>query len=112
MIGYILKLIRIANNNLTIKEAADKLGVSQAYVSSIESGNKKPSLNTITKFATAYDISPSRIVLFDEIQTQTGLSYQETLKMVLDYYVLGKYTGDPEEIKKDYPKEGNQGLTR
>ena len=36
MLGYILKLTRIAND-MSIKQAAEKTGVSSAYFSEIES---------------------------------------------------------------------------
>lgn len=87
MIGYILKLIRVANNNMSTKDVAKMLDVSSSHISLIEKGDKKPSLTMLKKISSVYNIPLSEILLFDEIQEQKGLNYQQTLKMILEYYV-------------------------
>ena len=42
-LGTVLQLLRIANN-LSIKELAEKINTSSAYISEIEANKKKPSL--------------------------------------------------------------------
>lgn len=86
MLGYILKLTRIAIN-MSTKEAAIKAGTSSTYISEVESGNKTPSLSMLKKIAITYDISVSKLLLFEELATEQNLNYQETLKLILEYYV-------------------------
>ena len=86
MLGYILKLTRIAIN-MSTKDAAIKSGVSSTYISEVESGNKTPSLSMLKKIALTYDISVSKLLLFEELATEQNLNYQETLKLILEYYV-------------------------
>jgi len=88
MIGYILKLVRVANNNMSAATAAKMLGVSSTFICEIEKGNKKPSITTLKKISSIYNIPLSEILLFDELQEQNSLSYQQTLKMILEYYIF------------------------
>ena len=86
MLGYILKLTRIAND-MSIKQAAEKTGVSSAYFSEIESGNKKPTLSMLKKICETYNLPVSSLLSFEEIATAKNLNYQEALIMILKYYV-------------------------
>ncbi len=87
MLGNILKIIRIANDNMSVKDAASKMGVSSSYITEIENGNKTPSLNTLRKFSIVYNIPVSRIVGLDEQEEDEKMSYQELLRNVLQYYI-------------------------
>lgn len=55
-IGHILKLMR-TNMAITQKEMADMLGISQNYLSLIESNKKDPSNEKIADFAKQLNIS-------------------------------------------------------
>ena len=64
-IGNVLKSIRLIRD-ITIKELADSMGVSAAYISEVELNNKNPSLEMLTKFSDALSVSKSAIMYFDE----------------------------------------------
>jgi transcriptional regulator with XRE-family HTH domain len=49
------------NHNLRKKSIAQKFGVSEDYVSKIESGSKFPSLNFCLKCAGEFDINPNYV---------------------------------------------------
>jgi transcriptional regulator with XRE-family HTH domain len=65
MIGEALRLIRVFHN-LKQKEAADKLQISQSYISEIERGTKTPTLELIQRYGEVFDIPPSSIMYFSE----------------------------------------------
>ena len=54
--GHVLKLVR-TSKGMTQKEMADLFGVSQNYLSLIESDKKFPSIDTVAGFAKSLKIS-------------------------------------------------------
>ena len=87
-LGTVLQLLRIANN-LSIKELAEKINTSSAYISEIEANKKKPSLELLSKYSEALGVSTSTILYFDEEGSQFGYKYQKLL-----FQILKKLTGD------------------
>ena len=65
MLGSSLRLIRKLYGE-TAKELANQLGISATYLSEIENGKKKVSLDLIQKYAIHYNIKCSTILFFDE----------------------------------------------
>ena len=65
MIGELLRLIRVFND-LTLSELAKSLNASASYLSEIESGKKKPTLDFIKQFSNYFKIRPSTILFFME----------------------------------------------
>jgi len=61
----LLKIIRTVNG-LSQLQAAECLGISKSYLSEIENGKKKVSLDILEKYKDIFDISPSMILFFDE----------------------------------------------
>lgn len=55
-LGENMKKIRLAKR-MTQGDICRKLEVDRAYISNIESGNKNPTLSTITKLAKALGVS-------------------------------------------------------
>jgi transcriptional regulator with XRE-family HTH domain len=55
-IGNRIKKFR-KTNSLTIKQLAEKVGVSQSYISQLENDKVNPSLGTLKKIANALDIN-------------------------------------------------------
>ena len=86
--GNVFRLIRIANNNMTVTDAAKQLEVSSSYLCDIESGRKNVSLKILNKFSSFYNIPVSQILLIDEAQIEDNLDYKQTLKLILEYYIL------------------------
>ena len=60
-----LRLIRVFHD-LKQYELSDRLGVSQSYLSEIESGRKEPSIGLIKKYSQEFKIPLSSILFFSE----------------------------------------------
>ncbi|NBW07263.1 MAG: XRE family transcriptional regulator [Caulobacteraceae bacterium] len=65
MISSALRLVRIYHN-LTPAEAAVKLGISRSYLSELEKGSKTASIEVLNKYAVAFDMPVSSLMLFVE----------------------------------------------
>jgi transcriptional regulator with XRE-family HTH domain len=65
LLNRALKLVRVYHN-LTQVEAAHRIGLSKSYVSEIESGQKKVSLEVLEKYSSAFKIPVSSLMLFAE----------------------------------------------
>lgn len=65
MIHNALRLIRVFHD-IKQKDLAEKLGISNSYLSEIESGNKPPSLELIEKYAEVFKMPTSSILFFSE----------------------------------------------
>lgn len=60
-----LKLIR-EFHRLSQSEVATRIGLSNSYVSELEKGTKKPTVEVLEKYAAAFQIPMSSLVLFAE----------------------------------------------
>lgn len=85
-IGNVFKLIRIAMD-LSVKEVAEQLGVSSAYICEIEANNKKPSMAMIEKYCNFFEISKSTLFLFEEEGNKINYDYQKLLLQILQSIV-------------------------
>ena len=56
-----MKRIRLVKQ-MTQGDICRKLGVDRAYISNVESGNKNPTLSTITKLAKALGVSVDELL--------------------------------------------------
>ena len=65
MLNKALRLIRVFHD-LNQKDLADKLGISNSYLSEIESGKKTPTLEVIEKYSEVFHIPSSSILFFSE----------------------------------------------
>ena len=65
MLNEILRLLRVLNDLKSI-ELAKMLSVSPSYVSEIEAGKKKPTLELIQKYAQAFKTTPATLLFFAE----------------------------------------------
>lgn len=65
MFGQALKLLR-RHQGLNQATLASKLGVSRSYVSELESGNRTPSLDLLSRYAETFDVPVSSLVFFAE----------------------------------------------
>lgn len=60
-----LRLIRVYHD-LNQADAAARVGLSKSYVSEIESGKKKVTLEVLEKYSNAFDLPASSLMLFAE----------------------------------------------
>jgi transcriptional regulator with XRE-family HTH domain len=65
-----LKLIR-DYHRLSQTEMATRVGLSKSYISELESGTKKVSLDVLERYAAEFNIPMSSLVLFAE-RTESG----------------------------------------
>lgn len=82
MINEALRLIRVFHD-LKQAEAAEKLGLSQSYISELERGSKSPTLEVIEKYAAAFDLPASSILYFSE-------NLDESNRSKATHFVAGK----------------------
>ena len=60
-LGQNMKRIRLSKQ-MSQGDICRKLGVDRSYISNVESGNKNPTLSTITKLAEALGVSVDEIL--------------------------------------------------
>jgi transcriptional regulator with XRE-family HTH domain len=65
MLNEALRLIRVFHD-MKQAEAAKALGVSASYLSEVEKGKKKPTLELVERYAETYRIPASSIMYFSE----------------------------------------------
>ncbi len=65
MFGQALKLLR-RYQGLNQSALAKKLSVSRSYISELESGNRTPSLDLLSRYADVFNIPVSSLVFFAE----------------------------------------------
>ncbi|MFT6659347.1 helix-turn-helix transcriptional regulator [Maritalea sp.] len=65
MLSEALRLIRVFHD-LKQNELAERLDISQSFLSEIENGKKAPSNELVAKYATEFDLPISSIWFFDE----------------------------------------------
>lgn len=81
-IGRILRLLRIAND-LSARELAAKAELSQGFISEVEAGKKKPSLDALDKYSKALGVSKATIMYFEESEQNERSENQELLYKIL-----------------------------
>lgn len=65
MLNQALRLIR-TYHDISQTELCSELGISNSYLSEIESGKKQPSLEILNKYSEQFDIPLSSILFFSE----------------------------------------------
>lgn len=65
MLNEALRLIRVYHD-LRQTEMAEQLGISKSYLSEIEKGSKRPTLDLVEKYASRFGIPVSSILFFSE----------------------------------------------
>lgn len=91
--GRQIQLLRI-QHNLTQKELAEKLQTSQNYLSDVETGKKRPSLDYYMSIANFFKVSLDQIfadsidmkknIIIDSIVLKISYMPKEEQKLVLD----------------------------
>ena len=83
MIGEALRLLRIFNGYKSV-ELAEKIGISQSYVSEIENNKKQPTLDILEKYANVFGMKRSTLLLFEEaLENDDGMENGKKQKVAL-----------------------------
>lgn len=80
MLNEALRLIRVFHD-LNQKDLADKLGISNSYLSELESGKKTPTLEVIEKYSEVFNMPSSSILFFSE-NLDSGDKSEKTKKSI------------------------------
>lgn len=71
MINEALRLVRVLHD-YTSKQLASELGISPSFLSEIENGHKRPSIDLIAKYAEVFRTKPSVLLYFaEELQEES-----------------------------------------
>lgn len=65
MLNRALKIVR-QYHNLNQTQLAGKLSLSTSYISELESGKKEPTLEVLDRYAKAFNMSMSSLLVFSE----------------------------------------------
>ena len=100
-IGDMLKLVR-ARKGLSQRDMAFVLGVSQNYLSLIESNRKTPTADTLTEFANALNISRDALMFAssgvpDELNESDAKEFQRLQQNIISL-LLFEPNREPREI--------------
>ncbi len=91
-LGKILKLIR-TNKSMTQKQMADHIGISQNYLSLIESNSKVPSADRLSSFAKTLKVSKDALVFVasqppEELSLEDKKKYRELQSNIMSLLLL------------------------
>lgn len=89
MLGNTLRLIRIANNDMSVNYVAGQMKMPSRYIRRIESGQAKLSLSILTSFSDFYQIPISQILIFNDFKERLKVSDEEALEHIKRYCVCG-----------------------
>jgi transcriptional regulator with XRE-family HTH domain len=65
MLNEALRLVRVFHD-LNKTQAADRVGLSKSYITELERGDKKVTLEVLQKYASAFNVPLSSLVFFAE----------------------------------------------
>ncbi len=83
MVGEALRLLRIFNGYKSA-ELAEKLGISQSYVSEIENSKKQPTMDILEKYANVFEMKKSTLLLFAEsLENDVDVRHNNKQKVAL-----------------------------
>ena len=83
----ILRMLRLIND-LYLADVAKGVGVSPSHLTRIEKGEKNASQPLLEKMCDIYNVTTDKVVEFMQVSQQQGFNRYETLRMILEYYVL------------------------
>lgn len=78
----IYELLRKARN-YSVKELAEKMGVSQSCISEIEARKRKPTVEILEKYSDSLNVKLSTMMFFEEERKGKNYSFEQTLLLIL-----------------------------
>jgi transcriptional regulator with XRE-family HTH domain len=101
MLNRALRLMRVFYD-MTQKELAEKLEISNSHLSEIESGKKQPSIGLLERYSKVFDIPTSSILFFSEnLEESTG---KQKAKEFISSKVLNLLEFIAEKSDSEYAK--------
>ena len=85
-IGNVLKSLRIIRD-LSVKELAERMGLSSTYICDVESNRKRTSLDMLERYSDALDVSRSMLLYFDEEGKKNHYNHKKMLLTILELLV-------------------------
>ena len=82
MLNRALRLIRVYHD-LNLSEASQRVGLSKSYISEMERGHKKVSLDVLQKYSVAFGVPMSSLMLFAE-HVEDGRLSEESRVYIAD----------------------------
>ncbi len=82
MIGEALRLLRIFNGYKSA-ELAEKLGISQSYVSEIENNKKQPTMDILDKYASVFEMKKSTLLFAEALENDVEVQNDKKQKVAL-----------------------------
>ena len=82
MMHRALRLVRVYHD-LNLSETSERVGLSKSYISEMERGRKKVSLDVLDKYAASFNIPVSSLMLFGE-RTNDGEFSEDTRAYIAD----------------------------
>lgn len=82
MVNEVLRLLRVYND-MKSSDLAEKLNLSSSYVSELESGKKKVSIDIINKYSNFFEIPSSSILLMSESLDRKPLDLKHKISRAL-----------------------------
>lgn len=99
MLNKALKIVREVHR-MKQGELAEALGISKSYLSELERGEKKVSLEVLNKYADAFDVPASTFLSFMEAlegESEARRARARKLLSVLAWTVGNEHTADEED---------------
>ena len=73
MLNEALRLVRVYHD-MSKAELARELGFSRSFISELEAGNKKVTVETLERYSSHFDIPVSSLMLFSERMSDSDFS--------------------------------------
>lgn len=102
MLNKALKIVREVHR-MKQGELADSLGISKSYLSELERGEKKVSLDVLNKYATTFDVPASTFLSFMEAlegESEVRRARAEKLLSVLSWTLENEQSEGQENAKE------------
>lgn len=108
MLNRALKLIR-SYHDISQTDLSAQLGVSNSFLSEIESGKKQPSIDLLTKYSQKFDIPLSSIVFFSEKLDESKASDKIRLGVARKIISILEWNDNKNAAKKKTLEEKKAG---